>query len=114
MQNDVLKNNIAPWQEKGRWYHLVVKSNGTAWSIDKINSDQIFADASVVANDYIQIGRDVRIIDYKILYNDDVVSSDFSALVQVRLSPTRGELITLVYASRYTGSVDIWIFMIEK
>ena len=23
MQNDVLKNTIAPWQEKGRWYHGV-------------------------------------------------------------------------------------------
>ena len=23
MQNDMLKNNIAPWQDKGRWYHGV-------------------------------------------------------------------------------------------
>lgn len=23
MQNDMLKNDIAPWQEKGRWYHGV-------------------------------------------------------------------------------------------
>ena len=22
MENDVLKNKIAPWQEKGQWYHL--------------------------------------------------------------------------------------------
>lgn len=24
MENDVLKNKIAPWQEKGRWYHGVL------------------------------------------------------------------------------------------
>lgn len=25
-----IKNRLAPWQEKGRWYHALVESNGSA------------------------------------------------------------------------------------
>ena len=35
MQNDMLKNNIAPWQEKGRWYHGVADAVNHTFIADK-------------------------------------------------------------------------------
>lgn len=48
MENDVLKNQIAPWQEKGRWYHGVVNidtsgSSGNA-SLVPERTDELLLD----------------------------------------------------------------------
>lgn len=40
MENDVLKNKIAPWQEKGRWYHAHITESG----IDSLNTDKFLLD----------------------------------------------------------------------
>lgn len=44
MENDVLKNKIAPWQEKGQWYHLRImrESEESMITIDYLHSDLIF------------------------------------------------------------------------
>lgn len=36
MENDVFKNKIVPWQEKGRWYHAHIVNS----AIDADNTDK--------------------------------------------------------------------------
>ena len=59
MENDVLKNKIAPWQEKGRWYHglydTATKNFITPYS-DEIFHTMAFDEASThvyLKTDYI-------------------------------------------------------------
>lgn len=52
MENDVLKNKIAPWQEKGRWYKFTIVSDGSVFSVDQSKSDLA---ATVVAGTNLDI-----------------------------------------------------------
>ena len=68
MQNDVLKNEIAPWQEKGRWY----KARVTEAGIDTDHSDQFMIDYFQISlnSNYVKLNSPNHIIiDYKIVYN---------------------------------------------
>lgn len=49
MQNDVLKNQIAPWQEKGRWYKGTYKRDANGISIDTDKSDKFLIDVFLVS-----------------------------------------------------------------
>lgn len=67
MQNDMLKNTIVPWQEKGRWYHAHITEAG----VDVNNTDDFvknnFNIASNASNIYVKKG--VTVIDIKIRIN---------------------------------------------
>lgn len=39
MQNDVLKNEIAPWQEKGRWYKITLDNISGTLTYNSDESD---------------------------------------------------------------------------
>ena len=68
MENDVLKNKIAPWQEKGRWYHAVVEVENSEWILLKDESDAFFStsELSGAENGTFTVSTDTRfaIIDY--------------------------------------------------
>lgn len=58
MQNDVLKNNIAPWQEKGRWYHGVYDATNLTFISEK--TDEFIKDSFEliqVPNTYVAVLR---------------------------------------------------------
>ena len=48
MQNDVLKNNIVPWQEKGRWYHGLWDTSTDSFITEK--TDSFINDHCTVSN----------------------------------------------------------------
>lgn len=51
MQNDVLKNKIAPWQEKGRWHHIRLNVWDETITMDYDNSDPVFMNSELIRSD---------------------------------------------------------------
>lgn len=39
MENDVLRNKIAPYEEKGRWYKFRIINDNGSWTADNANCD---------------------------------------------------------------------------
>lgn len=117
MQNDVLKNNIVPWQEKGRWYHLKLESDGTAWSIINSESDPIFNGAIIISSVYVYLSRQndlFNVIDAMAIINDIPQSGQSITYLGgttwcINRTSTRIYYV-LPSANTYTGSVDLWIF----
>lgn len=59
MLNQTLKNNIVPWQEKGRWFHFFVESNGTDYTLTTSDITGAAIDGS-----YLKLPANYHIIDY--------------------------------------------------
>lgn len=78
MQNDMLKNNVAPWQENGRWYHATVKfdANAGAWKVIQNESDDT-GSMIIAANFYLIFFNDKNhvILDYKIVADTSPVQT---------------------------------------
>lgn len=120
MQNDILKNTIAPWQEKGRWYHAYFVSDGSAWSIDKTKSDPFFVNTTitgsltVVVRDPDLDSYDKVMIDIKIRVRDNITANTlnlYSNNFNISLAPNR-QYILLGTPSNYIGDADCWIYVI--
>ena len=116
MENDVLKNKIAPWQETGRWYHIACDSNGTTWTLDQIHCDPL-PNLIITGSQYIIPFDDVDhvIIDIKVKVVGTPLSTiDFTTYYGVRLaaSPNR-YAIRLPDPTSLNGHVDIWIFVVK-
>lgn len=115
MQNDVLKNEIAPWQEKGRWFHITAVSDGSTWTIDADRTDEEFKNASIVSSNQILITTedDSQPIDAKFIIHKKPTggitygTNNFT----IATGPTRTALV-LTLASNYTGDVDVWFYKI--
>lgn len=117
MQNDMLKNNIAPWQDKGQWYHLKVESDGSAWSILYDESDERFQNSVVASGYYIRIIDDKlknyeeSIIDIKVKINAPMTAATlYSTNYNIYLTTTIQHVV-LNAANNITGTVDIWLFI---
>lgn len=114
MQNDMLKNNIAPWQEKGRWYHIEVESDGTQWTINHDNSDPLDAGAYASNQGYLVPWTDhpnTNIIDTKFIMHSHP-SYAFGA-GGVTFCPWYGvarDSVRLDVPGHYTGVVDCYVF----
>ena len=123
MQNDMLKNNIAPWQEKGRWYHLEFESTGTAWKLNKNHTDEIFH------NSYFNPGYPLYfIIDHPSINDFDWVIMDikfkfrkgftgaiapYSTSYNIYFGSANTQDIVLGPTNGYTGIVDCWVFIAQ-
>lgn len=109
MENDVLKNKIAPWQEKGRWYHFRFE-NG---QINTAKSDPIpytwtsgspyfFLTGLTVIDSKVVIEN----IDTDVFTTTQVISNDIrstnTGLVGVRLGATYAQLNGVTF--------DLYIF----
>lgn len=114
MENDVLRNKIAPWQEKGRWYHArFVYNNG--WDYDYDNSDPYFANKTVSSN-YATLTDDhdyVPLTAHQILYNDGATGAAFNySTGQFRRTAQRTVLV-LQTSSTFYGTIDLYVFIVK-
>lgn len=117
MQNDVLKNQIAPWQEKGRWYHGAFNNNGLIQNeTDLFLYSDFLLDGS--GNDW-RIGqrsssfavKKMRIMDVKCFESDDyTASSNVTSQISDYIY-ANGRRYAYLHTKAATGKVDFWIFI---
>ena len=118
MENDVFKNKIAPWQEKGRWYHIKLDSNGIIQSeTDTFIKNNFFLDASGA---FWRIGQTSssynikphRILNIIIRESDDyAISSNTTINVSDYIYAT-GRNFKYLSAIPATGTIDVWLFIV--
>ena len=60
-----IKNQIAPWQEQGRWYHLFIESDGT----DPTITTSDIEDAGFDSDGYLLMPEAFKIVDTKFCIN---------------------------------------------
>ena len=112
----MLKNNIAPWQEKGRWYHCVVESDGTSWTLNSNESDPIFEPVSGGRYLPLKNGLESRLIDVKpIMRTPYTVGSSIqlytSGVFSIQYTSST-VYIVLTASNTITGTVDIYCYII--
>lgn len=107
MLNDALKLNIAPWQEKGRWYHAFVESNGSAASLTFSDLDSVTASGTSLT-----MPADFHVISYEFA-DLDLAASKTLAKNVCKTSAAGKEFIVLPSAADYTYA-DIWFFGYQK
>ena len=66
MENSILKNKIAPWQEKGRWFKFFVESDGTDYTL---TSSEITG--ATIDGSYLKLPADYHAIEYVVDLNVD-------------------------------------------
>lgn len=102
MLNSQLKNSIAPYEEKGRWYHFFVESDGSALSLTTkdINAS--------VSGSYLQMPADYQIIDYKVALHVDAASAvSFTPGIRLYSNGTQGAILPAASSIDYA---DVWVF----
>ena len=117
MQNDVLKNNIAPWQEKGRWYHGVVDAGTKNFITEKtdsfINNDFTAYEYAPGNAIYINPADKKHIIlDVKYKISSDFVKSTGAIINETYV--TAGGKMWRAIAPTGTGTCEFWVFIVEN
>lgn len=125
MQNDMLKNTISPWQEKGRWVKVTCESNKSEWSILLNESDSFFPDYDIVSSG-IEVDQDYcldfgsseidahqyKIIDLKVLLPK--ILSDYISLYDQYFSiliTVDSQYIKLCPPSQIEGKVVLYVYI---
>ena len=112
MQNDVLKNEIAPWQEKGRWYHGVWDIVNKAWIPDKTdaflldNNNVAYSETAGVAYMYL-LDKTKQFYDIKYITIDDVVPGSATNLPIGTRRMTPGGYTGIAFSLYSSGSPAI-------
>ena len=121
MQNDVLKNKIAPWQEKGRWYHGLWNIGTNAFDADETDDELLHGDysLSMISNtEYIRPNS----ADRKIIYvvnkwrSPLTIGSNQTINIGSHRVFTAG-VIGIGFApslSNSSGLVDVWLFIVSE
>ena len=114
MQNDVLKNNIAPWQEKGRWYHAHITETG----LDTDNTDKFFTDNFSVSasSGYVNCNNaSISIVDYEFIINSVTSDGTLRNMYKqfgVRTNDT--QRIVIHQPNQFTKiDMDLYVFIIN-
>ena len=122
MENDVLKNKIAPWQEKGRWYHGL-------WNLATNAFESVETDAELLSSDYeIQVSAYTAYLNPKI----DIKKAIIKAVLKQRSAVTMPAAHTAnignhrFYANGTVGMAfapssasssglfDVWLFIVKE
>lgn len=99
-----VENKITPWQEKGRWYHVFVESDGSAATV----SDHDEGFTPTVSTVTLTMPAKFMVIDYVVAaHNDASSSSSFTKLVKFNSSNVMTVNLPAVAAYDYA---DVWIF----
>ena len=114
MQNDVLKNEIAPWQEEGRWYHGVFDYATSALIAEKTD-DYIINHITFRA---ISVGWFAKtddsehfIIDSKMIADSDFRATSNTSIYFGYYMLTIGTMEKLVFPTGTAGTVEFWLFI---
>ena len=121
MQNDVLKNNIAPWQEKGRWYHANIYSSSSVSGINTNRTDSFIVDNFNIypISGKIYIGpkvgsENIVILDCHANYKNYTISTD-ATNVTLKYYAADGRILWGFAGGPFTGAdIDLWLFVIEN
>lgn len=114
MQNDVLKNEIAPWQEKGRWYHGIFDCATGVFIADK--TDDVLNNMTITTSGSLyylepQHGNH-DIIDIKIIPLSPLIVSAYgvAALGQRRLGPNGNLAYAFFRTGASSGEIEVFAF----
>lgn len=55
------KNNVAPWQVRGRWYHALIESNGSALHLTQCDLEDCN-----ISSTYLQLPIGFKVVDHKL------------------------------------------------
>ena len=117
MQNDMLKNNIAPWQEKGRWYHGKIDLATKTFMQDECDSYIIdnFILQSASQNYYIgaDVGKGyIMPISLQCVYHNVNSAATYFAN---NMYMTAGGIVRLGIfpVGINSGTLEFWIFIVE-
>lgn len=102
MLNQELKNKIAPWQKKGRWYHAFIESDGTTSSITVSDLDCTLSGATLT------LPEDFTAIDVKFA-DVDLAGSKTISSYEKKTAASGKQIITLPAVADYTYC-DLWMF----
>lgn len=62
MENQMFKNKIVPWQNKGRWYEFFIESDGTDYTLT-LSPSELGAGVAI-SGSYLKFDEGWHIIDY--------------------------------------------------
>ena len=113
MQNDVLKNNIAPWQEKGRWYHAHITESG----IDSLNTDQFLLDnmTNPAGSGTFTFNAKCRVIDYIFHVKNHATASTRYYQKQFNFTGSGTMQISGINPSQYsTLDCDLYVYIVIR
>lgn len=96
MLNQTLKNKVAPWQEKGRWYHILIESDGTTHSITESDLE-----VSVTGHTTLTLPVGFHAIETKCIDVDINPSKTINTAI-VKTSSAGVEILTLPSEADYT------------
>ena len=114
MQNDMLKNNIAPWQERGRWYHAHLSSNGTAYTLDKAKSDTFFSNSYISGQLLVIPTDEYTPVDLKVIFKNTPISivALYDGTFYPRFNDTTIQVV-MSAATTYNGEFELWIYAVK-
>lgn len=107
MLNTEMKLNIAPWQEKGRWYHAFVESDG---STEKLTVSDL-EDCNISGNSFV-LPAGYNLVDVK--YVDvDLAGGKTITTYGKATTAAHHDYFKLPAASDFTYC-DVWFFAYFK
>ena len=115
MENDVLKNKIAPWQEKGRWYKGVYEFDGTNYKIHSDESDQFLVDSFIGSSGaYVRVSPKTNVLQ-AVLDAEKQTFADKNSTLIYWFNSTNGSIIQMPHtANQGIGSIyTLWVFIKE-
>lgn len=117
MENDVLRNKIAPWQEKGRWYHGVVNVPNRTLVADKTDQFLIDHTTSIIqtqSNLVLDLDDiNLKCIDSKFIMLDDYRRSDSTYIYNIGYGRTTGETSVSIGYAGSAGHSEFWVFIVK-
>lgn len=96
------KERILPWQNKGRWYHAFIESDGTTPKLTVCDLDATVSGTTLI------LPKDFHVIDYKVTSLDLAKSKTLAYNVCKTNSDTK-EVIVIPAVGDFTY-MDIQIF----
>lgn len=119
MENDVLKNKIAPWQEKGRWYHgflNVITGQPIANKTDSfLNDSSKFVYFFSSRRAFIH-SKDTSIclVDAKFKFSKDFTKAGAEMLPLGVYVTTAGGTGLLIGCEGLTGEIEFWVYIVTQ